>query len=75
MTVVDVRSVAEESIDTIRFAEKSGFDYYPDIIKRDGQRVVLVETDMSRELALRDKNHASNLIKALEKAIELGWLK
>jgi len=75
MSTIDVRGDLT-NVSEIRFADKDAFDYCPDVI-RGGERrqTLLVETDSDRELVIKDKEHAENLIKALNKAIELGWLK
>jgi hypothetical protein len=75
MSTIDVRGELE-NVSEIRFADKDSYDYCPDVIRGGGARqTTLVETDSDRELVIRNKEHAENLIKALNKAIELGWLK
>lgn len=75
MATIDIREVNEEMIDCIIFSEET-----------DGMGCTLAfkltthpdgtwlgdRYDMVR---IKNKEHAQNLIKALNKAIELGWLK
>lgn len=75
MSTIDVREELE-NVSEIRFADTDRFDYCPDVLRGGGNaQVRMVETDSSLELIVKDETHARNLIKALEKAIELGWLK
>lgn len=77
MAIFDVRNNEVGAIDEIRFADED--DYTWSILThisseeiRDGNILLIPSGEYAR---IHSKIHARNLIKALEKAIELGWLK
>lgn len=76
MATFDVRNTAVDEIDEIRFAD--GEDYYVAIamiINYEGDGDSMVCDNDGNSVRIHSKTHAHNLIKALEKAIELDWLK
>lgn len=77
MATFDVRNNEAGAIDEIRFADED--DYTWSILTHissdeiaDGDIQLISSEGNAR---IHSKTHARNLIKALEKAIELGWLK
>lgn len=70
---IDIRKVATEEIDTIRFRDVSSSEYYADCIFKDGHDIKIQDSDSERNLVIGDAAHALDLIEALKKAIELGW--
>lgn len=65
---IDIRSVADEKVTSIQFANENGLqEAY--ILELDGDASYI--TDGAKYLYIRNTDHAKNLIKALEKAIEL----
>lgn len=80
MSEIDVRVTKEAPIEYIRFADENPYNYTATRIKkgnRDTPDGVSIEEDDGGEgdVAIHSKEHGENLIKALQKAIELGWLK
>jgi hypothetical protein len=70
----DIRNNPAEKITVIRFADNSD-DYYvaSGILRNSHGGVEVIDIETERDLRVRSKEHAQNLIKALNKAIELGW--
>ena len=74
---IDVRNTVEGEIDVIRFADDEQNIYYQSSIIRHiaWKSLVHIEEGGNGEyVRITSKQHALDLIKALEKAIELGWL-
>ena len=70
---IDIRDNRnEEVIDSIKICD-TNYDYYvvSELWKKDNT-IILNEVGSDR-CAVESKEHAQNIIKALEKAIELGW--
>ncbi len=77
MATFDVRDSVEEKITEIWFAEATDENDDPNayaLLLCDNVLTSIVGGDTA-EVFINDKQHAQNLIKALNKAIELGWLK
>lgn len=76
MSTYDVRSNNEEVIDEIVFAE--GCDEHESwqaySITCNSIRKYIAVSDPGESVIINSKEHALNLIKALNKAIELGWI-
>lgn len=73
---IDIREVGTE-VSVIRFAdeERSDGGYQATIlIEGDCGQVNIMEDGTEDYVRITNKQHAHDLIKALEKAIELGWL-
>ena len=72
---IDIRRNTVDVIDAIRVGSASNDSTVLDIIWWDGGAVHLADSAARRVLARVDnKEHALNLIKGLQKAIDLGWL-
>ena len=78
MSTIDVRGEVEDVVDTIVFAETHGDTAGGNnvplayCLTRDKSTVVIRDT--IEYVLVNDKERALHLIKALNKAIELGWL-
>lgn len=79
MSTYDVRSNNEEVIEYIVFADLQDSDtcvqayrIFPDVVTHTKQKYISIEGIDS--VIINSKEHALNLIKALNKAIELGWI-
>lgn len=78
MSAYDVRSNKEEVINEIVFAEKycgggsQAFRIRQALSSTQGKYIVI--SDGCDFTIINSKEHALNLIKALNKAIELGWI-
>lgn len=72
---IDIRHNTVEVVDAIRVASPCHDSTALDIIWWDGGAVHLADSDARRILARVDnKEHAENIIRGLQKAIEFGWL-
>ena len=69
---IDIRKVESGEVDVIRFAEDSDCYMNASILKCDSSSIYIEDGD-GQVLRLESDVHALNLIKALEKAIELNW--
>ena len=69
---IDIRRVESDEVDVIRFAEDSDCYMNASILKCDSSNIYIEDGD-DCALRLESESHALNLIKALEKAIELNW--
>jgi len=77
MSEFDVLENASEDINKIRVADYNDVYYAVELIEKCAVNVNIAEFRASDEpttLKIVGKEHAENLIKGLEKAIELGWL-
>ncbi len=85
MSVFDVRNNSTSEVNEIHFADK--VDNYTTNtqayrIKKFDESVVMIEDEDHVDedsdngfVLVTSKSHADNLIKALNKAVDLGWLK
>ena len=73
MAVFDVRIDVEEEITEIVFEDVSEDAAYK--LKRRGFDMVGIIDSHEDVVIIQSEQHAQNLIKALNKAIEIGWLK
>ena len=77
MSEFDVRENASEVINKIRVAEYNDVYYAVELIEKYADNTDNVAafraSDEPVTLKIVGKEHAENLIKGLEKAIELGW--
>lgn len=71
----DVRTPVNEEITEIVFGGIDPTSYLGTVIKRWGQNKISIFDDASAEIGIQNKEHAENLMKALQKAIEISWLK
>jgi hypothetical protein len=76
MTVYDVRCGDDSKIEEVVFADKAcvGGSYQAYKIAPNVDGDVKLIDGSGDYVYVNSENHARNLIKALEKAIELGWL-
>ena len=77
MAIIDVRQEESESTDTIVFSDKysgGGFNIGNRLTKHPDSDYVRLSDNLEYVL-ISNAEHAENLIKALRKAIDLGWLK
>lgn len=74
---IDIRKEVQAPIDRIRILDPNQDTYCVEYIKNLNNFVMLCDgsNEAEKNLEVYDKEHALNIIKALEKAIELGWLK
>lgn len=78
MTTLDIRTPQAQQIIEIRIADRDGSDYRADIIKKVAMAdngITLRDSDSGRYLEIISIAHANDMIKGIEKAKELGWLK
>lgn len=72
--IYDVRTQSDQEIDKIVFAERSeSSTTIAHRIERTLSRIGIY--DGAGFVLVNDKEHAENLIKALRKAVDLGWIK
>lgn len=72
----DIRSEDYEPLTAIRITNQNVDEYCAEHIKyTDGKVKISDSSEYAEDLRVYDKKHALNIIKALNKAIELGWLK
>lgn len=69
---IDIRKLESGGVDVIRFAEDSDYYMNASTLKCDASSIYIEDGD-GQVLRLESDVHAINLIKALEKAIELNW--
>jgi hypothetical protein len=74
MSAYDVRELHEE-VDEIIFAEKSEGGKFVAYKVTNAMRGVSIVDGVNAFVLVRNKEHADNLRKALDKAEHLGWLK
>ena len=74
---IDIRTVATPlPINKIRFADDNHEVYIANMLESySANHITIGDSTSSRELRITSAEHARDLIKALEKAIELGMLK
>ena len=73
MATIDVRDEVEDVVQVIKFSDSYATHLVGEGIGKEGSFVMLYD-DNDDYVVVNDKQHALNLIKALNKAIELGWL-
>lgn len=73
MATIDVRDEAEDVVQVIKFSDSYATHLVGEGIGEKDSFVTLYD-DNEDFVVINDKQHALNLIKALNKAIELGWL-
>lgn len=73
MATFDVRNSNTEEITEIVFADNDEKEYIPFIVQKNGFYGMDICAE-SLYVGIESKEHAENLIKALRKAIELGWV-
>lgn len=72
---LDIRTNEPEKVTVLRFADDSDYYTASGIICESHGVVSVVDIEEGRDLRIFSEEHAQNLIKALNKAIELGWFK
>lgn len=72
MPVFDVRNTKDNEVTKIAFADKTA-GYGCSLVKDSEGDVTLVDYEDDWASNIATKQDAGNLIKALQKAIELGW--
>ena len=80
MSTYDVRSNNEEVITEIVFADcqdsndfSQAYRIFPDVVTHTKQKYIVISEDID-SVIINSKEHDLNLIEALNKAIELGWI-
>lgn len=73
MGTLDIREISHDEIDTIRVHDKNRCYISAELISLEGSTVKLFDSDGSDRLCIHDQEHAENLIKGIQKAIDLGW--
>lgn len=74
MASIDIRAAAKEDITEIVFADDLSREDCVQAYQIYRQLGYITINDINDCLIINSKEHAQNLIKALEKAIELGWV-
>lgn len=74
MAKLDIRNYNQEKIDEIVFASGHGHTRHSVRLKLEGgnDKIFFIEAGDSQYVSVH-KDDVKNLIKALEKAVELGW--
>lgn len=72
---IDIRTEVSKQIDKIIFATDTSEHIIPTRLEFADEYKEVWLRDRDDEMFIPSKEHALNLIKALNKAIELGWLK
>ena len=71
----DVRIGVDEEITEIIFADDDPDIWIANKLTEWCTNTLYIRNDRDELVAIKGKEHAENLIKALQKAIEIGWLK
>ena len=74
----DIRKETEQNITVIRIAEEMRDYFVADSITRSGVSAGVAnirDTNSGGVLSVRSIQHCKDLIKGLEKAMELGWIR
>ena len=74
MATIDIREGMDVEIDTIKFSDAENFEDACYLMKRSFVSINTYE-ESTEPVFIDSKKDAENLIKALQKAIELGWWK
>jgi len=74
MATIDIRDGLEVEIDVIKFSDVKNFE---DVccLKKTSFVAIHTHEESTEPVFIDSKKDAQNLIKALQKAIELGWWK
>jgi hypothetical protein len=70
---IDIREAEDSEFTTIRFATSSSAYCIADTLVKGAQFVTIEDSDNEEGVCIENKLAALNLIKAIEKAIELNW--
>ena len=72
---IDIRDHIVQKVTGIRFSQNRTASGYrqASVLRGGANEADIVEDDNGNFVRINGKQHALNLIKALEKAIELGW--
>lgn len=74
MSEIDIRDSAESSIDTIRICDRNNSCYLVELlVKESPSYPEFLDSSGGEPLTIESKQHALNIKKAIDKAIELGW--
>lgn len=76
MSSIDIREQGEDTVDTIVFADAEDSEdvVQAHYVRRWSSNYFTIE-DSDESVVINSKEHALDLIKAIEKAIELEWVK
>lgn len=72
---IDIRTTSPEAIDKIRIRCENEDEYCVEYIYLSNGKAYVGDHDSCCNKRIYNKEHALDNIKALDKAIELGWLK
>ncbi len=79
MTVLDIRYNDEAPIETIVFADSDSGAFVQAYVLKQGDhrqaQAVKIMDENNEYVFLSSAEHGLNLVKAIEKAVQLGWLK
>lgn len=72
---IDIRKDIYQSVTHIRVADNCTSNYVANILERSESYLLVTDSAPrgDRSLAVKSEQHARDLIKGLERAIELGW--
>lgn len=73
---IDIRNVTEEEVGVIRVCDSNENYVIADVIVRSSaspQKCYIEDSGDYSALGIFNKTHAHNLIKGIQKAIDLGW--
>ena len=73
MARIDIRDKLQLVVEEIQFADRDGTDYLR-LLNYDGKKILIRDTTEWSEVHLHSKQEVQDLIKALNKAIELKWI-
>lgn len=73
MARIDIRDKLQLVVEEIQFADRDGVDYLC-LFNYDGEKIIIRDTTECSEVYLNSKQEVQDLIKALNKAIELKWI-
>lgn len=74
MGTVDIRKKDDGEVNRIRVEDDDSYRVIANIITNEYGYVCITDShESSDELEIANKDHALNLIKGIQKAIELGW--
>lgn len=71
---IDIRTDKEEDVRSIRFYDVNpNKDVANRLAKGNAEGLFIEDTDSGDSVFIENKEHATNLIAAIQKAIDLGW--
>lgn len=74
MAMIDIRNIEQSEITKIEFADESERYHNAQFLVKGLDGAVEIESlDVEAGITIASEEDAQNLIKALQKAIELGW--